>query len=130
MDYGEGNQDSNNVGYLGSEASFGTRDTHETQTVVEEEQSITSHNFNNTIEEMDYTTGFLSVTNGSPNRHAMRQRRIDHLSPNPYSVLEAENDSSNNANNNSNNNDNNNHNDIKPNQTNTSAKTDMHPHNE
>ena len=133
MDYGEGNQDSNNIGYLGSEASLGTRDSHETLTVVEEEQSITSHNFNNGTEGMDYTTGFLTVMNGSPIRQAVRQRMINHLSPNPYSALNAETNRNNNDNNNNSNTndiDNNNNNNIESNQTNTSAKTDMHPHNE
>ena len=138
MDDGDGYQDSNRVGYVGSDASFGTRDSHETLTVVEEEQSITSHNFNNTINEMDYTTDFISVLNGSPNRNTLRQRRIDHLSPNQYSVLETENNDSNNISNINHNNNNNNNNsnnindntDIETNPTNTSAKTDKNSHNE
>ena len=88
---------------------------------------------NNGTEGMDYTTGFLTVMNGSPIRQAVRQRMINHLSPNPYSALNAETNRNNNDNNNNSNTndiDNNNNNNIESNQTNTSAKTDMHPHNE
>jgi hypothetical protein len=72
------------IGYLGSSDSFASKDMNSdsTSTVLEEEQSITGHNFNNVIDaEMDYTTatvpitittattpdeGFIIIQNGSP----------------------------------------------------------------
>jgi hypothetical protein len=55
IDYQDDNQNNRSLGlgYVGSGASFATRDLNETLTVVEEEQSITDHNFNHTVEEMD-----------------------------------------------------------------------------
>jgi hypothetical protein len=92
MDYHDDSQNNNSsgIGYVGSGASFATRDTNsiETLTIVEEEVSITDHNFNSEIEAMDYTTntdsGFIDVQNGSPNRTTLRQRRNDRFTPNPY----------------------------------------------
>jgi hypothetical protein len=90
----------------------------------EEEQTITDHNFNNDIEEMDYTTtaaptttdndGFTAVQNGSPNRNSIRQRQQERVnSSNPYSVLVSRSIKKNSNNNNNN-----------------SAKTDTNPTND
>jgi hypothetical protein len=83
-----GNDASHMIGYVGSADLFATRDTNSdgTPTVIEEEQSITDHNFNKDIEEMDYTTttaptttmawsedGFKTVQNGSPNQNSIRE---------------------------------------------------------
>jgi hypothetical protein len=73
-----------------------------TMTVVEEELSITDHNFNNN--DMDYTTsprptiritatnqsngGFTPVLNGSPNRQTSRERRNTTTNNNCYSALQ------------------------------------------
>lgn len=124
-----GNNDaSTRIGYVGSSAeSFATRDTNsdDTTTVLEEEeQTITDHNFNNDIEEMDYTTtaaptttdndGFTAVQNGSPNRNSIRQRQQERVnSSNPYSVLVSRSIKKNSNNNN-----------------NRSAKTDINPTND
>jgi hypothetical protein len=119
------------VGYIGSDASFATRDTQsvETLTIVEEELSITDHNFNNTIDKMDYTTntdlittttskdGFTDVQNGSPNQNTIRQCRNARFTPNPYSALESPTNEVPNTNKEINNND-------------TSAKTSMNTNNE
>jgi hypothetical protein len=121
MDYQDDTQNNKSlgVGYVGSGASFATRDSNETLTVVEEELSVRDHNFNHTIEAMDYTTntdcGFTEVQNGSPNRTALRQRRNTRFTSNPYSVLESPINE-------------NNDNEIVS--TNTSAKTDMNTNNE
>jgi hypothetical protein len=55
-------EDNNNnasqmIGYVGSSDSFCSRNTNSdgTATVIEEEQSITGHNFNNVVDVMDYT---------------------------------------------------------------------------
>jgi hypothetical protein len=90
----------------------------------EEEQTITDHNFNNDIEEMDYTTtaaptttdsdGFTAVQNGSPNRNSIRQRQQERVnSSSPYSVLVSRSIKKNSNNNNTN-----------------SAKTDTNPNND
>jgi hypothetical protein len=96
------NNASPGVGHVGSARSFATDEmfSEGTATVVEEEQSITSHNFNNVIDEMDYTTtsvpttittandGFTDVQNGSPNRNSIRERQQSRFNTNPYSVLQ------------------------------------------
>jgi hypothetical protein len=105
-------EDDNNasprIGYVGSSDSFCSRNTNSdgTTTVIEEEQSITGHNFNNIINGMDYTTasipisitttttttpplddGFETVQNGSPNRNSLRERQQAQVNNNPYFVL-------------------------------------------
>ena len=50
------NNSSFSVGYIGS--SFATEIRMKNLTVVEEEQSITDHNYNHTIEGMDYITKY------------------------------------------------------------------------
>jgi len=128
------------VGYIGSADSFASRDENSEDTiqVSEEEQTITDHNFNNVIDEMDYThttapttttamtdDGFTAVHNGaSPNRTAIRQRQHENFNTNPYSALESPRNESSTMNNNNNNN----NNDI--NKNNTSAKTDKDPRND
>jgi hypothetical protein len=97
------NNTSPGVGHINSACSFATDDmfSEGTATVVEEEQSITSHNFNNVIDAMDYTTdlaqptittrtndGFTAVQNGSPNRNSIRERQQARVNNNPYSVLQ------------------------------------------
>jgi hypothetical protein len=122
MDIQADNQNTNSPGveYLGSDASFATRDTHETLTEAEEELSIVDHNFNSTIEEMDYTSGFIDVQNGSPNRNIVRQLRHDRFTQNPYSALESPINEVTDTNNNN----------KEMNNNNTSAKTDMNTNNE
>jgi len=107
------------VDNVGTGASFATRDSDETSTFIEEVLSVTDHNFNSTIDEMDYTNGFTDVRNGSPNRTTLRQRRNDRFTPNQYSVLESPIGEVINTNKNK---------DL--NITNTSAKTDMNTNNE
>ena len=94
------------IGYVGSAESFASRDmdSEGTATIIEEEHSILGHNFNNSVEVMDYTIptvpttvttttttlddGFTAVRNGSPTRNSLRERhqaRVDNT--NPYFVL-------------------------------------------
>jgi chorismate mutase len=100
----ETNNASQGIGYIRSANSFGTRDTNSegTSTVIEEEMSITDHNFNNVINETDYTTtaepitpnawskeGFTNVQNGaSPTRCESRVGQQERFS-NPYSALQS-----------------------------------------
>jgi hypothetical protein len=102
------NNASQRIGYIGSSGSFCSRNTYldGTATVIKEEQSITGHNFDNTVDVMDYTTrtaprtirtttqsndGFTAVQNGSPNRSSIRERRESCVSNNPYSALQSSN---------------------------------------
>jgi hypothetical protein len=103
------NNASESIKYTGSSGSFCSTDSDGTATVIEEEeQSITGHNFNNTVNIMDYTNmnnprtirtktkstdGFTAVQNGSPNpnRNSIRERRESRVSNNPYSALQASN---------------------------------------
>jgi hypothetical protein len=97
------------IGYIGSSGSFCSRNTNSdgTTTVIEEEeQSITGHNSDNTVNVMDYTirtaprtirtttqsnNGFTAVQNGSPNQSSIQERRESRVSNNPYSVLQSSN---------------------------------------
>jgi hypothetical protein len=60
----DNNNASPRIGYVGSSDSFCSRITNSdgTATVIEEEQSITGHNFNNIIDGMDYTTSTVPRT--------------------------------------------------------------------
>jgi hypothetical protein len=101
------NNASERIKYTRSSGSFCSTDSYGTATVIEEEeQSITGHNFNNTVNIMDYTIrtaprtirtttqsndGFTAVQNGSPNRNSIRERRESRVSNNPYSALQPSN---------------------------------------
>jgi hypothetical protein len=103
------NNASQRIEYIGSSGSFCSRNTYSdgTTTVIgEEEQSITGHNFDNTVNIKDYTVrtaprtirtttqsndGFTAVQNGSPNRNSIRERRESRVSNNPYSALQSSN---------------------------------------
>ena len=135
-----------NYGYTNS---VGTQDLlsddSNKMTDEEEQQSITEHNFENTINEMDYTSGiindgFCPVQNGaSPNRSNSRQRQHERFH-NQFSVLDTNAGNTTNINgtsrpSNSTNNTANGTNDpIRTNnntlKTNTSAKTDQSKVNE
>jgi hypothetical protein len=101
------NNPSQRIRHTGSSGSFCSTDSEGTTTVIEEEeQSITGHNFDNTVNVMDYTIrtaprtirtttqsndGYTAVQNGSPNRNSIRERRESRVSNNPYSALQASN---------------------------------------
>jgi ribosomal protein S6E (S10) len=91
------NNASQKIGYIGSSGSFCSRNTDSEGTIVivEEEQSITGHNSDNTVNVMDYTfrntprkirtttksnDGFTAIQNGSPNRNSIRGRRESRVS--------------------------------------------------
>jgi hypothetical protein len=131
-----------NIGYVQSVGSQDLQSDDSNKMIEEEEQTITNHDFTNTIDEMDYTStavddGFCPVQNGgSPNRTNSRQRQQEH-SHNQFSALDNTNtdDTTTSPTTNTNNNiangminpngaNNNNHNDI------TSAKTDYRGGNE
>ena len=94
------------IGYVGSAESFASRDMDSEGTstiIIEEEQSVRGHNFNNSVEVVDYTTttvpttvtttttlddGFTAVRNGSPTRNSLRERHQARITNNnPYFVL-------------------------------------------
>jgi hypothetical protein len=101
------NNASQRIRYTGSSGYFCSTDSDGTTTVIEEEeQSITGHNFDNTLNIMDYTimnapttirtktksnNGFTAIQNGSPNRNSIRERRESRVSNNPYSALQSTN---------------------------------------
>jgi len=69
-----------NIGYVQSVGSQDLQSGSSDEMIEEEEQTITEHDFTNTIEEMDYTStnvdgGFLPVRGGSPNRTPVGQRQ-------------------------------------------------------
>jgi hypothetical protein len=103
------NNASQRIGYIGSSGSFCSKTTYldgTTTIIEEEEQSITGHNFDNTVNVMDYTIktaprtirtttqsndGFTAVQNGSPNRNSIQERRESRVSNNSYSALQSSN---------------------------------------
>jgi hypothetical protein len=102
------NNASQRIGYIGSSGSFcsSNTDLDGTTVIEEEEQSITGHNFDNTVNVMDYTIrtaprtirtttqsndGFTAVQNGSPNQNSIQERRESRVSNNPYSALQSSN---------------------------------------
>jgi hypothetical protein len=69
-----------NIGYVQSVGSQDLQSGSSDEMIEEEEQTITEHDFTNTIEEIDYTPtnvggGFLPVRGGSPNRTPVGQRQ-------------------------------------------------------
>jgi hypothetical protein len=111
IDMNTGNNENNVASSVHSMCSEGT------MTVVEEELSITDHNFNNN--DMDYTTslrptritatnqsngGFTPVLNGSPNRQTSLERRNTTTTNNRYSALQTTSKTKESNNNNNNNN--------------------------
>jgi hypothetical protein len=107
MGHGEDNNNAlPRTEYVGSAGSFATRDMNSdgTSAVIEEEQSITGHNFNNAIDEvMDYTTTSISIsitttTTTTPlddgfrtvqNQTSLQERQQARIDNTPYFVLGA-----------------------------------------